>query len=141
MPARNSPLVIGSYDERGNPCIHFRIHGVKHAPPGPRHQGIVDTVFSGFLQIPLVRAFALGLPLEGTVTVTLADSSQATELTALAQVTPGGETLVGIVVLSATSDEILLGMDFLRRFRRALVVGRNGIFLMEEDSLSGTSQQ
>ena len=140
MPARNRPLVIGSYDDRGNACVGFRIHGVKHSPPGPKYTGIVDTGFTRFLQIPLIHAFALGLPLEGTITLTLADSSQATCLTALAQVTLNGTTLVGIVVLSPTSEDILLGMEFLRRFQRALVVGRDRIFLIEEESLSDTSE-
>ncbi len=42
-------LGIGKYDERGNPCIEFYLHGVKHDPPGPKFDGVTDTGFTGFL--------------------------------------------------------------------------------------------
>ncbi len=64
----------------------------------------------------------MGLPLEGMTEITLADSSKQIHLTALAKATLLGVTEIGIVILSPSSPEILVGMDFLRRFNRALVV-------------------
>ena len=123
--------IVGWYDDAGNPCIAFHIRGVAHDPPGVEYSGIIDTGFSGFVQVPLSAAFALRLPLEGTTSVMLADGSTQTTLTALGSVTLGGKSLVGVVHLSP-SPEILLGMDFLRRFEHALAVFSNSVFLFPE---------
>ena len=42
MSTAKVPLGIGKYDERGNPRIEFHLHGVKHDPPGPQVNGIID---------------------------------------------------------------------------------------------------
>ena len=133
-------IVIGEYDDLGNPCIDFHLLGVKHDPPGVRFRGIVDTGFTGFLQLPIEHAFSLGLPLEGTVDLTLADASKGVCLTALAKLTLQDVTVTGIVMLAPQSDSpILLGMDFLRLFERALIVSRTGIFLMDEANLPSSN--
>ena len=63
----------------------------------------------------------------------LADGSTLVMLTALGAATLLDRTEVGVVLLSMTSDSILVGMDFLRRFERALVVSREtGVVLMDE---------
>ena len=75
----------------------------------------------------------LSLPLEGTITVTLADGSSLVMLTALVDATLLERTESGSAQLSMTSDEILVGMDFLRHFERALVVSRKrGVVLMDD---------
>ena len=84
------------------------------------------------MQLPLAHAFELGLPLEGTTSVTLADGSMDARLTAQAQATFVEESVVGIVIIEFDSPEILIGMDFLRRFRRGLVVSRHGVRLIPE---------
>ena len=123
--------IAGWYDDTGSPRLAFHIRGVSHEPPGLKYDGIIDTGFSGFIQVPLPVAFSLNLPLEGTTSVMLADGSTQTALTALGMVTLGNRPLVGVVHLSP-SHEILLGMDFLRRFERALGVFRNNVFLLPE---------
>lgn len=86
------------------------------------------------------HAFSLALPLEGTTSVILADGTSAVNLTALAKVTVVGRTEIGTVILSFSSSEILVGMDFLRRFRRALVVSQEaGVILVEDRFPKGTS--
>ena len=50
---------------------------VRNTPPrGLFFKGLIDTGFTGFGQIPLIDALSLGLPLEGTVRLTLLDSSR-----------------------------------------------------------------
>ena len=123
----------GHYDNAGNAFINLHLCGVKHDAPGVEFSGILDTGFSGFLQIPLVNAFSLGLPLEGAISVTLADGSSLSMLTALVQTTLEGVTQVGTVLLSSGSDDILIGMDFLRSFNQALVVSKNlGVLLIDD---------
>jgi predicted aspartyl protease len=82
------------------------MHGVKHDPPGVEFEAIIDTGFTGFIQLPLPKALSLSLPLEGTNSVILADESSLVMLTALAQVTLLGRTEVGVVLLSMSSKDI-----------------------------------
>ena len=127
---------IGHYDKRGNACLKFHLCGVKHELPGLEYDGVIDTGFTGFLQLPIQYAFALSLPLQNTTSVTLADGSQTANLTALARATLLGKTEIGTVILAFSSQEILIGMDFLRRFKRALVVSRSGIMLIDDERFS-----
>ena len=54
-------------------------------------------------------------------------------LTALAQATLLDRTEVGVVLLSMSSTDILVGMDFLRRFERTLLISKKtGVVLWEE---------
>ena len=130
-----SPIGIGHFDEDGNACLALHLCGVRHDPPGIEVEGIIDTGFTGFIQLPLNWGIALTLPLEGTITVTLADGSKRVVLTAMAEATLLDRTQLGVVQLSPSGDEVLIGMDFLRRFERALVVSRKlGVVLVEEDA-------
>ena len=66
--------------------------------------------------------------------MTLADGSSLVMLTALAQVTLLSRTEIGVVLLSMSSKDILVGMDFLRRFERTLIVSKKiGVALLEEE--------
>ena len=127
--------LAGDYDARGNACLAFHLCGVRHELPGVQYTGIIDTGFTGFLQIPLGVAFELALPLEGTTSVMLANGSTATKLTAAARATVCGQSRFGIVILEAASPEILIGMDFLRRFDVALFVTRDLVGIVSEETL------
>ena len=112
---------------------------VRNTPPrGLFFKGLIDTGFTRFGQIPLTEALSLGLPLEGTIGVTLADSSRLMCLTALARMTLEGEgnrgepSATGVFVLSATSGTILLGMEFLRQFNLSLFVTESGTLVLEK---------
>ena len=62
-------------------------------------------------------------------------------LTALAKVTLMDRLEIGVVLLSMTANDILVGMDFLRRFDRALVVSKKvGVILVEEAEWSAVSE-
>ena len=126
--------VVGHYDQSGSPNIKFFLQGVAHDPPGLEYHGVVDTGFTGFLQIPLIEAFKLRLPLEGTTTVVLADGHQETNLTALGRVSLEGEDpVVGIVHLSPSSH-FLVGMDFLRAFKKGLGIFNEVVFLLPDQT-------
>ena len=75
--------------------------------------------------MPIVRAFPLGLILAGTTSVILADGSTAPKLTALGTVTVDTESRAGIILLAPASNEILLGMEFLKTFGKVLLVHQN----------------
>jgi predicted aspartyl protease len=127
---------IGRIHESGSPVMPFYVCGVAHDPPGIEYEGIVDTGFSGFIQMPFEEACRLRLPLEGTVANILADGSIAPCLTALGQVRikANGDELgpvVGTIQISGSS-EILIGMEFLRAFGRGLGVFSQAVFLLPD---------
>ena len=124
--------IDGWYDDNGSPCIAFHLRGAVHKKPGIEYTGIVDTGFSGFIQIPFNRACELRLPLEGTAGVTLADASTQVVLTALGIATLAGWENVGTIHLSFSSEEILVGMEFLRKFEHGLGVFKESVFLLPD---------
>ena len=118
------PTWTGSFNKAGSPTLRFKIGG-----PLPNSEqefeGIVDTGFTGFVSMPIVKAFPLGLLLAGTTSVTLADGQSAPNLTATGIVKIGGQSEVGVVILQGSSADILLGMDFLAKFGRVLFIHPN----------------
>lgn len=97
---------------------------------------MIDTGFTGFLLMPIMSAFPLGLPLLGTGNYTLADNSTSAKLLAHGNVIIGDEDPVtGIVVLEPNECTVLLGMDFLRRAKRCLSVSVKGVALTDEDTV------
>ncbi len=112
----------GTWIQSGNACLKFQLCGTKHRPPGLEIDGLVDTGFTGFVHLPIQFAFRLGLPLEGTTSSTLADGSTLNELTALGLASFGGDAKQGTIILSASANEVLVGMDFLRVFDLSLMI-------------------
>jgi hypothetical protein len=72
--------------------------------------------------MPLMHAFPLGLVLFGTTNLVLADGSTISRLTAYGSVTVASETDHGVIVLDSGSTEVLIGMEFLRTFKKALIL-------------------
>jgi len=122
----------GHFDSRGNACLKLHLCGVAHEEPGVEFEGIIDTGFTGFIQLPIQHAFSLKLPLEGTAQYTLADGSQTVCLTALARTTCAGKKEVGVVTLAMGSQDILIGMEFLRRLRFGLMIFKSAVTLIDE---------
>ncbi|WP_348060458.1 hypothetical protein [Dokdonella sp.] len=132
-------VATGYFDNTGSPCLKFHIQGVHDTKV--ELDGIVDTGFTGFISMPLVRALPLGLPLYGTSTSTLADGSSCAAITAQARVTVGERGVqIGIVTLHGSSSDVLIGMDFLRKFNIALMVTKDHVMLFDESALLNTTQ-
>ena len=128
--------IDGHFDRQGNPCLKLYLCGSRHDPPGIEFEGIIDTGFTGFIQIPMRDALTLALPLETSTQVTLADASSLVMLAATAQATIRDRSQT-VVLLSETSDDILLGMDFLRQFDQTLTISnRRGVRLVEDSAAS-----
>lgn len=92
--------------------------------------------------MPLIQAFPLGLVLAGTVGLTLADGSTVFRLTASGIASIEGEDQFGIIVLEPSSNEILLGMGFLKKFGRTLQVNpvTDSVTLVEDKPLLPSSK-
>lgn len=110
----------GSFASSGSPVVKITISGL--IGPGREFDAIFDTGFTGFLSMPLVDAFPLGLLLYGTMNLVLADGSTSFRLTAFGKVTVEGDSQSGIIVLEPSSGEVLAGMELLRKFGKALTV-------------------
>ena len=133
-------IKAGSFDSNGNPIIKVTLSGVFNNPP-QELSPIIDTGFSGFLSMPLLTAFPVGLPLFGTTTVTLADGSTATKLTALGTLEIGGMKKVGVIILEENATDPLLGMDFLRTFELSLIVTKDSVGVFDQEAINRAGQQ
>lgn len=131
---------VGHFDKLGNPCLKFYLCGVAHALPGLEFVGIIDTGFTGFIQLPIQHAFSLKLPLEGTSSYILADGSHGVALTALARTTFGDKTRNGVVSLAPGSQDILVGMDFMRQFKLGMLMMTGQIVLVDEEEIERLSE-
>lgn len=116
----------GSFNSSGSPTIEIAVSGPVTDPTS--FTAMVDTGFSGFLLLPILEAFPVGLILRGTIPITLADGSSQTKLTCLGEIHFDGKTELGLIIIEWQSTDILVGMDFLRKFKLKLIVDApNGI--------------
>ena len=122
--------MVGFFPKNGSPAIRIKISGP--LGDGLEFDAVIDTGFTGFLSIPLVKAFPLGLPLYGTTAITFADGSSQTRLTGAAKIILGGEYNIGTAILEWNSTDLLIGMGFLRLFKRALFVSKYAVTLVDE---------
>jgi len=83
---------------------------------------IVDTGNTGFLQIPLAIGIKANLRLMGTRNWEMADGRKVKMLDCLGKIRFGGKEIVGIVNLSETSEDCLLGMQFLEQLKMDFTV-------------------
>jgi len=124
----------GYFGKSGSPVLKIKVSGP--FTEGREYEAILDTGFTGFLSIPLVQAISLGLVLHGTTAVSLADGSTCYRLTARAMVKVEDEEQIGVAILEPTSIELLLGMGFLRLFKKAIFVSQFGVGLASEEDIS-----
>ena len=128
------PPLTGSFNSSGSPVIKIAVYGIFEQSK-QEFDAIVDTGFSGFLSMPIVLAFPLGLVLTGTTTTILADGSQSFKLTALGKVVLGDKTEIGLILLNTGSSDILIGMEFLKIFQRTLMISSESFVLFENEEL------
>ena len=116
-------------------CLDFVLHG-QGTGNFLQCEGIIDTGFTGFVQVPMSVASQLGLlvPPLSQGQVTLADGKTQTVFLKNARVTVGRDAAAGICQFPVSSGApTLIGMDFLRRFQRMLIVSSaHGIYLPRE---------
>ena len=70
----------------------------------------------------MLSAFPLGLVLSGTMNITLADGSTHVRLTCRGMVEIDGSKRIGLVTLETGASDVLVGMEFIAKFEKQLVV-------------------
>lgn len=133
------PVWTGYFDKSGSPALKIKISGPFAKPV--EFDAILDTGFTGFICMPLLKALPLGLMLYGTTSVELADGSSSMKLTAKGSAVVEGEKKVGVVILEPDANDILIGMAFLRIFQKALFVTQNLVFLVDESEIPENAQK
>lgn len=121
MSATPPPAPAGNpyFDPNGRPTVEIEVSN----PLGWKRvvTALIDTGFDGFLSLPMLEAFPFGLLLRGTMPVTLADGSVKQTLYCLGGIHFEGDHEVGVVLIDSDGTP-LVGMSFLRQFKRELVV-------------------
>lgn len=116
---------------------------VQVAGPGKSIQEVVatvDTGFSGFLQIPLSVGISCHLNLWGTQRYTLADGSTTKNLTCYGMIKFHNKEVWGIITLCETSDDSLLGMQFLQELGMDFLVSvKDKVAIFSEKNISPIS--
>jgi predicted aspartyl protease len=129
----------GYLDKAGHPHIKIRVWGLAEAF-AQEFEAMIDTGFSGYLSLPLVRAFPLALTLFGTTQYELADGSMSPKLIAHGSIDHEGEVTTGLIALEANANcGPLVGMEFLRQSKKMLLLGRGGVILLDEPPESAGS--
>lgn len=114
----------GSFSPTGHPIFQIEVYGFSDKF-SQKFDAMLDTGFSGFLNLPLVYALKIGLILNSTASYTLADGSTQHTLLCLGSIKIGEGVQPGLISISKGSD-VLIGMDFLRKFKKKLSLDCEG---------------
>jgi predicted aspartyl protease len=121
-------LIQGGLDASGSPIVTIRVAG---ALGSKTYQAVIDTGFTGFVELPLLEMVELGLRTEGAANVMLGDGSVTTNYLSSASVYLGAQVESGTVLLAENSSGVLIGMAFLREFKVALIVTSTAVALFD----------
>jgi len=122
-------LLAGAFDTTGGATLRVKVAG---GGPQQEYVATIDTGFTGFIAMPVSEMVPLRLKTDGATTVTLGDGSVVDNLVAQGSVTLGNQTVGGPILLDESSGDVLVGMDFLRRFKLGLIVTQSVILLYDE---------
>ena len=129
----------GSLDSSRSPVVTIAVS----APSGPSKffDAIIDTGFTGFVQLPEPRAQELGLIPRTASETQYPDGRIDTIPLAWARATLGAEVQEGFVHIQRGSDEAIVGVEFLRIFRKILVLSISDGTVLLIDTLADLSSQ
>jgi predicted aspartyl protease len=129
----------GSLDSASSPVVTVAVS----APSGLSRffDAVIDTGFTGFVQLPEPRARELGLTPRTASETQYPDGRIDTIPLAWGKATLGSETQEGFVHIQRGSDEAIVGVDFLRLFRKTLVLSIAEETVLLVDSLADLAPQ
>lgn len=100
-------------------------------------EAVIDTGFTGFLLLPLKHAVMVDLePLNAATSYTARDGKKVPMLLTMATVAIGDEEVSGPATIEMNGHGVVLGMEFLRKSGKVLLVSNRGCALVEEELLT-----
>ena len=112
--------IRGSVDSDHTPLVTVAVAST--SGPSTFVDAVIDTGFTGFAQIPAPLARELGLTARTATETQYPDGRIDTIPLAWAEVTLGSSVREGFVHSQSGSDEAIVGVEFLRLFRKTLVL-------------------
>lgn len=117
------PKVVGSFDASGSPVVTISISSANEASPAVKvFDAVIDTGFTGFVQMPTQEANGVGIVARTSGDVEYADGRVRAVPLAWAHVALGEATEDGFIHLQDAIAEVTVGLEFLRAFRKTLVL-------------------
>ena len=113
--------IIQSFEGQKIPTVQIILRGPVASFGDHKFEAGIDTGFTGFLSLPFLDAVKPGLIFRGVIPLILADGQSQSCIYCLGEVQIESKSQIGIVVISP-SNEVLVGMDFLRQFSLRLIV-------------------
>lgn len=113
-------MAIGSLDANEGPFLEIEVLGAYGQPH--KLNCLIDTGFTGFLSIPILQAFPIGLILATTMPVVFANGQTEDKLVCLGVAKVDGAENIGLILIETKGNQILLGMEFLKKFAFKLIV-------------------
>jgi len=128
VPLKTGPII------QGHP--HVSIQVSSDGKTGKVFLAMIDTGFSGFVSVPSAAARVLGLDARATARYTMADgrSSEPFPLAEGFACIEGEHYVNGLISVSENATTVI-GMNFLRRTGKALILGSGGVVIMSESDL------
>jgi predicted aspartyl protease len=123
----------GSLDSTRSPVVTIRVS----TPSGPSRffDAVIDTGFTGFVQVSEPRAQELGLTPRTASEIEYPDGRTATIPLAWGRAVLGTHTRDGFIHIQRGTDETIVGVDFLGLFRQTLVLSIADELVLLLDSL------
>lgn len=112
--------MLGTFNDDGQPEIEIEVKGTGEHPK--KITAIVDTGFNGYLTLPYLEAFPLGLILRGVESNILADGSSSSEHFICAGEVCVGGTCVNTSIDIQPANIILLGTQLLKELGKIFIL-------------------
>lgn len=110
--------MLGTFNN-DQPKIEIEIKGVNGTPK--KVIALVDSGFNGYLTLPYVEAFPLGLILTGVQSNTLADGSTASHFVCIGQICVDGKCVTTTIDIQP-ANIILLGTKLLKELGKTFTL-------------------
>ena len=133
------PTLRGSLDSTHCPIIAIAIFAPSRS--SEFCDTLIDTGFTGFVQLPERRARELGLSPRAASEIQYADGRIDTIPMSWARVALGVEAQEGFIHLQRGSNEVIVGVEFLRVFQKTFVLSITPGLVLLVDSLADLTAQ
>ena len=123
--------MLGSF-ENDQPVIEIEVQGVTGI--AGKMNALIDSGFNGYLQIPFIDAFPLGLVLAGVQATTLADGSTASHFVCRGRVCIDGRCIDTTIDVQQ-ANIVLLGTKLLKELGKVFVLdcGKGKVEILDGD--------